>query len=108
MKKNPVFDMLNDQKLFVNLNSKFMFINTREVSKIIHKLILKFDKNQIINIGPKNNILLKYIANRLKYKTTIGNKLEKININVNTSKLQKIFKTNSSKITIKNYLKNFR
>ena len=30
-----------------------MLINTREVSKIIHKLILKFDKNQIINIGPK-------------------------------------------------------
>lgn len=108
MKKNPVFDMLNDQKLFVNLSSKFMFINTIEVSKIIHKLILKFEKNQIINIGPKNNIMLEYIANRLKYKTTIRNKLEKININVNTSKLQKIFKTNSSKITIKNYLKNFR
>ena len=107
LSKNPVYDMQNNIKLRVNINSKFHFMSTEEVANIVLKLMCNFKNKLILNLASSSNVSLRYIAKIFKYRVRKDNKklLEK-NYNINTNRLKKIYKVNSSTKTIINYLNN--
>ncbi len=106
LNKNPIFDMKKNKKLFVNINSKFHFMHTKEVAEIIFKLITKFKSKRIINIASPKNISLKEVAEIFNYKVHKNNsKLPLKKYEINTLKLKKIFNVKSSKKTILDFVK---
>ena len=98
--------MKNNKKLYVNINSKFHFMNTTEVAKIIYKLISKFKNKRILNLASTKNISLKEVAKILNYKIDKNNSKLPLKVyKINTDKLKKIFTVADSKKTILNFLK---
>ena len=51
MKKGPVYDILNENSIFITLNSRLQLITTDAISKIIETLANKKVVCEIINIG---------------------------------------------------------
>jgi nucleoside-diphosphate-sugar epimerase len=106
LKKNPIYDMKNNKKLYVNINSKFHFMSTTEVAKIIYKLMSKFKNKRILNLASSKNISLKEVAKILNYKIDKNNSKLPLKVySINTHKLKKIFKVADSKKTILTFLK---
>ena len=66
MKKNPIYDLLNNKKLYINPESKFQFLNTTYVGKVLNKLINKNIINEVFNVSGKNSISINKIAEILK------------------------------------------
>jgi dTDP-4-dehydrorhamnose reductase len=106
LSKNPVYDLLNNKKLFVNIDSKFHFMETTDVAHIVKIIIRKFKNKRILNLASPDNISLKTIARMCNYKWTNNFFKKKKYYNINTKKLLKVYKVKKSKIAIKNYLDN--
>ena len=93
MKKNPIYDLLNNKKLYINPESKFQFLNTTYVGKVLNKLINKNIINEVFNVSGKNSISINKIAEILKIrKINLKRNPEVLNYNINVSKLEKIVK----------------
>ena len=62
LKKNLIFDLLNNLPLRFTLNSRFQFIDTKKAVEIIFKIIRKKDnENKIFNLSGKGQISVKKI-----------------------------------------------
>lgn len=105
LKKNPIFDLINKKKLRVSLKSKFQFIDTKVVSDCILKLISKEINNEIFNLSAKGNISLDQVVKKFKLNPIIDNtNLPKLNYNINTNKISRHYKINTTEYYLYNYL----
>lgn len=50
LKKNPVFDVVSGQKLWVDPASEFQFINTDEVARIVMELVATGRNKEVFNV----------------------------------------------------------
>lgn len=111
LRKNVVFDIVNNKKLFVTLDSTYNYISSQEVARIIEVIIDKNIKNNTINICSCNTITVQEIINEaskysLYFTNESGIKKETYK-NIDISKLKKIFLPKNSKYYINNYLRNY-
>lgn len=104
LKKNPIYDLLNNKKLFIDPKSKFQFIDTVEVAEIILVIIKRKIKNNIFNLSGQGNIKIKDIIQRYNFKPSYSDVLNLVNYNINTKKINKIIKTKKSKKYLYDFL----
>ncbi len=70
LKKNPIFDLVTGSKFWINPKSKYQYINTKNVSKIIFEILNKGIRNEVFNIAGKGAVSFEQIA--AKYKLVIN------------------------------------
>ena len=100
LKKNIIFDLINDRPLFVTANSLYNYISTNEVANIILYLINNPNKD-IINIGASESILVSDIVQLLKKNVIYGSKKEIYLIDI--SKLNSFYKVKTSEKYIREF-----
>ena len=62
LKKNAVYDLLNDQPLWVHPQSEFQLIHSDDSAQLIMSLIEKNYSNEIFNLTAKNTISVEAIS----------------------------------------------
>lgn len=73
LKKNPIYDIINQKKLWLKKNSRLQIMNSLNMSKIIIDMSLSKKKNQIFNLSGKGTISINEIikmhgkTHRFKY-----------------------------------------
>jgi len=103
LKKNPIFDILNGGPLFVDPNSKFQFILTDDVAKIIFQVIKKDIRNELYNLCGDGGITLSDIIKNTD-EIIVKPNSPLLHYNVNIEKIKKISNILSSKSTIQNFI----
>lgn len=88
LKKNAIFNLLNNKKVYSNIFSKSSFILTDTVAKFLLKL-LHIKKNKIFNISGKESVSFKTIKELMKSKSVFINNKNRNNYIVNTKKIEK-------------------
>lgn len=107
MMKNPIFDMLNNSPLRLNLNSEFQFMNTNTLAKVINDLLTQNVKNEVFNVSGQNTVKLLDIYKMIKSKSIYKENDPIININLDLNKIKKRLHDQlpTSENEINNYLK---
>jgi len=108
LEKNVVFDIQNNRKLFVTLDSIYNFISTNEVAKIIEKVIELDINKKTINVSAASYISVKDIIKDAKihsihFDNTEGDIKEDYS-RTNIGELSKFFWVKGSKFYVTNYL----
>jgi len=97
LKKNPIYDMIYLKKLFVHPKSRFQFINTLDVAKII-EVLMRYEA-EVFNVCGMGTVVLEEIAKRFSISLEdYGQKVEYYE--VNTTKLEKILTVPETKETV--------
>lgn len=101
LKKNPIFDISNNKKLFVNPKSKFSFISIFD----IFNFILKTENinNEIFNISGQGTIAISDVIKTFNYKKNVSKKLPIFNYLIDTQKTKKIYDLKKSYYYFKEY-----
>ena len=102
MKKGAVYDLITRHKLFVSKQSRYQFIETKEVARISKILIERKRFGEIYNIVGKRNIELSKVARIFKVKLTSNGK-DKYIFNVSTNKLEKEINLPTTIRTVKDF-----
>ena len=100
LKKNVIFDIVNNHRLFVTRDSIYNYIPTSEVANIILHIINHPIKG-VINIASSKSISVEAIAYLLKKDVDYGYKKETYEIDV--SRLQSFYPIKTSEHYIKEY-----
>jgi nucleoside-diphosphate-sugar epimerase len=88
LKKNPIFDILNSQKLWISPDSEMQYINTQYVVEIIWDLMSLKIQNQIINLGGDGVVKIKDVIDlcRSKSKADIDSPVIRYELSINKLK----------------------
>lgn len=105
-KKGPMFDILNDQPLFITLSSKLQMITTKEIANAISFLILKNKKNDVFNIGGRGQFSFTNAEKYFQKKITVSLDAKGQDLEQDVSKLNKIFKLKTSEEYLKDFILN--
>ena len=108
LKKNLVYDLINNKQIWVSKKSTYQYIDVDEASSIIFK-ILKKTKNEIFNLTGKGPINLVDILSLLNINSTNFKKklrLEKNNLHL--KKISKLTKIPTTKNQLKIFYDNFK
>lgn len=106
LKKNPIFDMLNDFTIYANSNSMYNYVTTTEVGTIIKTILDKDIKKSPIDVGASQNISVNEIAKLLGKNPKYYNTTEVVKCHIDTNKLNSFFQMKTSKEYIMDFLKN--
>tara|TARA_Y100000591_G_C21847042_1_gene709362 strand:- start:2904 stop:3686 length:783 start_codon:yes stop_codon:yes gene_type:complete len=106
LKKNPIYDIFNRNKIFTSVRSEMNFIHTDFLPKIIFKIIEKRIKNEIFNLASLDSIkiskILKlYSIKKIQLFKSYKNKIQIYKIN--TKKISKYVKLPKTGTSIKKY-----
>jgi|688.fasta_scaffold167223_2 nucleoside-diphosphate-sugar epimerase len=88
LKKNAIFNLLKNKKVYTNILSKSSYILTDTVAKFLLKLLHK-KKNNIFNISGKQPISFRTIKQLMKSKSIFERNRKINNYNVSTKKIEK-------------------
>lgn len=102
LKKNPIFDIMSNQQLHVNKNSKFSFITVKEIFNFI--LFSENTFNGTINLTGIGTIKLSEIIKLFNYENIVDICLPKYEYLVNTKKLEKIYEIKKTKSYLYDFL----
>jgi len=108
LKKNLIYDLINNNQIWVSKKSTYQYIDVDEASSIIFK-ILKKSKNEIFNLTGKGSVNVKDILSFLNIKSTNFKKkprLEKNNLHL--IKISKLTKIPTTKNQLKIFYDNFK
>jgi nucleoside-diphosphate-sugar epimerase len=104
MKKGPIFDLLNGQKLWVHPDSRYQYIPTKTVGEVIRCLLEKNIENEIFNVCGKGAISLREVAEILGKRPEFNEEAEQQHYEINNEKLREIFNIPETKNSVKEYL----
>ena len=108
LKKNLVYDLINNKQIWVSKKSTYQYIDVDEASSIIFK-ILKKTKNEIFNLTGKGPINLVDILSLLNIKrTNFKKKLKLEKNNLHLKKISKLTKIPTTKNQLKIFYDNFK
>lgn len=91
LKKGPFFDVLNDQQLFITLDTRLQFITATTIAKIVEVLLKKSIKRKIFNIGGLGTFDFSNIGDYFHQKINFSSKAKKQTYEMNVQKLKKIY-----------------
>ena len=107
LKKNPVFDIVNNKNLQVHENSKFQFMETDKTAEIVFKMIKKNLLNEIFNLVGNGNIKVKEIYEIANKQPLKNHEIkDRFNYNVSNKKIRKFISIPNTKSVIKNFIIN--
>lgn len=107
LKKGPVYDLLNNARLFINPSSSFQMLTTIELARIIASLLDQSITNETFNVGGQGTVPLNTIMPEVKKPVALLKGNETHTYETNVSKLQKIYNLKTSAQYLKSFLKNY-
>jgi nucleoside-diphosphate-sugar epimerase len=105
--KNPVFDILNGQPLWLDPTSQMQFINTDDVAKIVFELVKQKLSNTTINVCGDGFITLEEVIDAVKKPIEIRENSPKVQYDVSIDKLKKIMSVPTTRETVLNFVNTF-
>lgn len=105
LSKNAVYDLVNNNPLYVSLSSTCNFIHTSRVAEFIDHLIEHWKSHEIINVAATKSISVGEMATMMKKVPQIRENARTEHCQIDTDKLQTFFETKDSKYYIEQYLK---
>jgi len=105
MKKNAIFDLINNKEIWIHPKTSLQYINTEEVAKIVSHTIDRNFKNDIFNIAGKGSISIDEISKKLSIGYNCRTNLDQkpFYMEINTEKVGEFYNIRSSM----NYIKEF-
>ncbi len=107
LKKGPIYDILHGSRIFVNSESCFQMITTKELSQIINFLIIKDIKKEIFNIGGRGTASINEIGNYLHKSVIFPKDAQTQKYEMNVSKLHRIYPLKTSGKYLQDLLKSY-
>lgn len=104
LKKNAIYNIINNKKVFENMETKSSFINTYSVASILYRINKQID-NEIFNISGTGNISLKEIKKINNSNSKFDPKKDKKIYDISTKKISKYIKLPITSNEIKKFLK---
>ena len=104
MKKGPLYDLINNKKIWINENSRLQLVSTSHVVNIIDFLIKSKVKNEIYNVSAKENISMNNLKKLVGSKSKFSKKYATVRYNININKISKIYKLPTSTEMVKEVL----
>lgn len=92
LKKGSIFDLLNNQSLFITDKSKFQLISSKAISEIIKVLIDKKVKNKLFNVGGIGTFKIKNAKKYFDVNSKLLDNIETQIYEMNVDKLKDIYK----------------
>lgn len=106
LKKGPVFDILNNSRLFISEDSSFQMITTKELAEIIHFLLERNITKEVFNVGGRDTVSFNRIDQYVQKPITFPKNGKTHVYETNVSKLNKIYHLRTSAQYLKDFLKN--
>ena len=103
MKKGPIYDIMNKNRVNMNINSKLTFIQDKTIALVILKVLNKNINCEIFNLTGKKFFSLNKLLNKFPDIKYINSKTYSYDINVN--KINKYHKMPSSEREVYDFLK---
>jgi nucleoside-diphosphate-sugar epimerase len=104
MIKNPIFDILNNQPLWLDPSSQMQFINTDAAAEITFELIHK-KLSSIINVCGDGAITLSDVIKAAKRSVEVREGSPVVSYNVSIEKLKQITKIPATRHTVLDFIK---
>lgn len=104
LKKGPVYDILNDESLFITPESQIQFIPTSEVANAIRAFLKAGIKNEIFNVAGKSVVSVKRIAELAGKSLTTKSDAEEQHYEMAIGKLEQFFPIRTSEEYLKEFL----
>lgn len=105
LRKGPIYDILNNSRLYVSAKSSFQMITTREIANIISFLIDKNITSEIFNIGGQGTVAISSVSKHLKKTITIPKKSGTQKYEMDVSRLAKKYPLKKSAEYLQDFLK---
>lgn len=103
LKKNPVYDLLNAQSLRVHPESRYQYLNTMDVAKLVYHLVSDGHRNELFNLCGDGVIALNEIQQLLGIPYE-DNHLRREHYEVNIGKIKALYPVPSTASTIRAFL----
>ena len=107
LKKGPLYDILNNSRLYISKESSFQMITTKELAQIIYFLLYKNITKEVFNVGGRGTVSLSEIIKYVGRKVNFPKDGKKQTYETNVSKLNKIYPLKTSQQYLKDFLKNY-
>jgi nucleoside-diphosphate-sugar epimerase len=107
LKKNPVFDIINDQPLRIHPGSQYQFMHTADVAQIVWNLVESGMSKKIVNVCGDGLISPQEIADLAQKEIDLSQlptDAKPRNVRINIEKLTAITKVPSSRQAIERFL----
>jgi nucleoside-diphosphate-sugar epimerase len=105
--KNPIFDILHGQPLWLNPSSQMQFINTDDVAKIVFELIKQKISETTINVCGDGFIVLQEVIDTVNKPIEIRENSPKVQYDVSIEKLKKLTSVPSTRETVLDFINTF-
>ena len=107
MKKNAVFDMLNDQKVWLHPDSELQFISTDAAAMLVWSLIDRGVEGEIVNLGATGTVRIGTLHKRIGSRAPYADDPRKVRFELSTEKLRNLSGTDlpSSEGEIETFLR---
>jgi len=107
LKKNIVFDILNDNQIYITKDSTFNFVSANAIVKLLLILIENPCYGETINVGGSKDIVVNNIPKIFQKKNVIWGTNYLNFSSINIEKANKILKLKTSEEYLKEYLKEY-
>ena len=104
LKKGPLFDIVNNNPLFISKTSRLQMIDTKEIANVIFFLINKQIKNETFNVGGKGVVDFEKIQTYFSTPVSFQNENETQIYEMNVAKLNKLFPLKSSEVYLQEFI----
>lgn len=106
MKKGPLLDLIKNNYIFMNLNSKLTIISKFTALNLIYKILKLKIKNEIFNITGSGSFSLHSLKNHFKNIKSLDTRKHSYDININ--KINKHSKVPTSNSEVVNFFRNLK
>lgn len=87
MKKNAIFDMLNDQPIWLHPESELQFISTDRAASLVWSLVEQGVTHETVNLGAHGVVRIADLYARIKPKSEFQPTARKVRFEISTDKL---------------------
>lgn len=105
LRKGPIYDILNNSRLYVSPKSSFQMITTRELANIIYFLLDKKITNEIFNVGGTETVDLNSVSKLIKKTITFLKRSDTQKYEMDVSKLARKYPLKKSAEYLQDFLK---
>lgn len=105
--KNSVYDVLNGEKLWLQPDSKFQFINTNTSASLVFDLVNKNISNQIFNLTATGTISINEMQAFAKRELPVDPSANTVTCEINTDKVSQYISLPDTFSTVKQFIESY-
>ena len=90
MRKNAIFDMLNDQPIWLDRESRLQFIGTDTAAALVWSLIDRGISGETVNLGARGTVRIGDLYDRIAPNSTFSAEARHVTFEISTDKLARL------------------